>query len=80
VGKDATQRLPAAFKKEPELNAVNNGVTVMPDGQNGNGSVAAAVADFLDETKLTKKPKTLAAYTTALKLLRVLPEALPPRH
>ena len=45
---------------------MNNGVTVVPDGQSGNRSVAAAVADFLDETKLTKKPKTLAAYTTAL--------------
>jgi len=39
---------------------------VVPDGQNGNRSVAAAVEDFLDETKLTKKPKTLAAYATAL--------------
>lgn len=34
--------------------------------QNGHRSVAAAVAEFLDETKLTKKPKTLAAYSTAL--------------
>ena len=33
---------------------------------NGHRSLAAAVAEFLDETKLTKKPKTLAAYTTAL--------------
>src|ERR1700730_4042372 len=38
----------------------------VPDGQNGHRSVAASVAEFLDETKLTKKPKTLAAYTTAL--------------
>ena len=45
---------------------VNNGVAVVPDGQNGHRSLAAAVAEFLDETKLTKKPKTLAAYTTAL--------------
>ena len=29
-------------------------------------SLTAAVADFLDDTKLTKKPKTVAAYTTAL--------------
>lgn len=28
--------------------------------------MAAAVAEFLDETKLTKKPKTLAAYSTAI--------------
>ena len=54
-------------RKEAELNALNNGVAVVPDnGDNGHRSVAAAVAEFLDETKLTKKPKTLAAYTTAL--------------
>ena len=29
-------------------------------------SLTAAVVDFLDDTKLTKKPKTVAAYTTAL--------------
>jgi integrase/recombinase XerD len=66
VGKDAATATARRLQKEAELNAVNNGVTVLPDGQNGNRSVAAAVADFLDETKLTKKPKTLAAYTTAL--------------
>ena len=39
----------------------------MPEIQpNGNRSVAAAVAEYLDETTLTKKPKTLAAYSTAL--------------
>jgi hypothetical protein len=66
VGKDAATATARRLQKEAELNAVNNGVTVLPDGQNGNRSLAAAVADFLDETKLTKKPKTLAAYTTAL--------------
>jgi hypothetical protein len=40
---------------------------VVPEnGDNAHRSLAAAVAEFLDETKLTKKPKTLAAYTTAL--------------
>jgi integrase/recombinase XerD len=29
-------------------------------------SLAAAVTDFVDETKLRKKPKTLSAYSTAL--------------
>jgi len=66
VGKDPATATARRLQKEAELNALNNGVTVLPDGQNGNRSVAAAVADFLDETKLTKKPKTLAAYTTAL--------------
>ena len=66
VGKDAATATARRLQKEAELNARNNGVSVVPDGQNGHRSVAAAVADFLDETKLTKKPKTLAAYTTAL--------------
>src|SRR5882757_5067840 len=66
VGKDPADAAARRLRKEAELNAVNNGVSVVPDGQNGHRSVAAAAADFLDETKLTKKPKTLAAYSTAL--------------
>jgi integrase len=66
VGKDPADASARRQRKEAELNAVNNGVSVVPDGQHGNRSVAAAVAEFLDETKLTKKPKTLAAYSTAL--------------
>jgi integrase/recombinase XerD len=66
VGKDPADASARRQRKEAELNAVNNGVSVVPDGQNGHSSVAAAVAEFLDETKLTKKPKTLAAYSTAL--------------
>jgi integrase len=41
-------------------------VSVLPEAGIGHPSVAAAVAKFLEETELTKKPKTLAAYTTAL--------------
>src|ERR1700674_4777635 len=66
VGKDPADASARRQRKEAELNAVNNGVSVVPDGKNGNRAVAAAVAEFLDETKLTKKPKTLAAYSTAL--------------
>jgi integrase/recombinase XerD len=66
VGKDPADASARRQRKEAALNAVNNGVAVMPDGQNGHRSVAAAIAEFLDETKLTKKPKTLAAYSTAL--------------
>ena len=65
VGKDAADAGARRQRKEAELNAVNNGVVVVPTA-NGHRSLAAAVADFLDETKLTKKPKTLAAYSTAL--------------
>jgi integrase/recombinase XerD len=66
VGKDAVDASARRLRKEAELNALNHGVPISPEDQNGHRSIAAAIADFLDETKLTKKPKTLAAYTTAL--------------
>jgi integrase/recombinase XerD len=66
VGKDAADASARRLRKEAELNAVNNGAAIVPEGKNGHRSIAASVADYLDETKLTKKPKTLAAYSTAL--------------
>jgi site-specific recombinase XerD len=36
------------------------------NGNNGHRPLATAVEDFLEETRLTKKSKTLAAYTTSL--------------
>jgi integrase/recombinase XerD len=66
VGKDPQDAAARRQRKEAELNALNNGVSVLPENGNGHRSVAAAVAQFLEETELTKKPKTLAAYTTAL--------------
>ena len=66
VGKDPQDAAGRRQRKEAELNALNNGVTVVPENSDGRRSIAAAVAAFLDETELTKKPKTLAAYTTAL--------------
>ena len=67
VGKDAQDAAARRQRKEAELNAVNNGVAVVPENeQNGRRSIANSVAEFLEETKLTKKPKTLAAYSTAL--------------
>ena len=49
------------------MNALNNGVIVVPEtGDSRHRSLAAAVSVYLEETKLTKKPKTVAAYTTAL--------------
>jgi len=66
AGKDAANASAERQRKESELNAVNNGAAIVSRTGDGHRSVAAAVADYLDETKLTKKPKTLAAYTTAL--------------
>ena len=37
------------------------------DEENGHRSLAATVDEFLEETKLMKKPRTFAAYTTALR-------------
>jgi integrase/recombinase XerD len=67
VGKDPQDAAATRLRKEAELNALNNGVAVVAEnGQNGYRSFAAAVTEYLEETTLTKKPKTLAAYKTAL--------------
>ena len=66
VGKDASDASARRQRREAELNAINNGASIVPDNRNGQPTVAAAVEEYLEETTLTKKPKTLAAYTTAL--------------
>ena len=66
VGRNAADASALRLAKEAELNAINHGVAVAPHSANGRRSLAAAVSDFVDETKLTKKPKTFAAYSTAL--------------
>ena len=67
VGKDLADASARRMRKEAELNALNNGVAVVPEnGDNGHCSLQAAIREYLEETALTKKPKTLAAYTTAL--------------
>jgi integrase/recombinase XerD len=66
VGKDASTATNRRQAKEAELNAVNNGIAIVPDNGDGRAPLLAAVTDYLDEIKLSKKPKTLAAYTTAL--------------
>src|SRR5438034_10789877 len=59
VGKDAADASTRRLRKEAELNAVNNGVAVAPEnGQDGHRSLAAAISEYLEETTLTKKPKT----------------------
>lgn len=67
VGRDAQDAATQRLRKEAELNARNNGVAVAAqDGKQTGRSLAGAISDYLDEVKLTKKPKTLAAYTTSL--------------
>jgi integrase/recombinase XerD len=64
IGKDAAEASAMRLRKEIELN--NGDATVPEIGANGHRSLAASIADYLEEVTLTKKPKTLAAYTTAL--------------
>lgn len=67
VGKNAADAAAARQRKEATLNAISNGVAVAPEPANGGpGSLRAAVTDYLDEVKLTKKPKTHVAYSHAL--------------
>jgi integrase/recombinase XerD len=67
VGKDAADASARRQRKEAEINAVNNGATVVESGErNGRKSLAAAIVAYLEETKLSKKPKTFSAYSTAL--------------
>jgi integrase len=68
VGKDAATATAKRLQKEAELNAKNHGIAVaVPASSTADTvSVAAAIIRFLEDTKLTKKPKTLAAYTTSL--------------
>jgi integrase/recombinase XerD len=65
VGKDAVDADNRRKRKAAELNAVNEGAALVPVA--GPRSLVALVAEYLEETKLTKKPKTLAAYGTALR-------------
>src|SRR3984957_1342587 len=66
-------RSPSATRKTFELNAANHGVelasTVGSNGSSPNDGckpLSVAVEDFLEEMKLSRKPKTHAAYKTAL--------------
>ena len=68
VGKGPADASARRLRKEAELNARNNGVAVVPEsGKNRPRSLTAAIAEFIEETKLTKKPKTVAAYSTSLR-------------
>lgn len=72
VGKNAGEDYALKLKKVAELNATAHGIAVSPalPTVNGKRSLAVAVADYLDEVKLTKKPKTHSAYSTSLEYFR----------
>lgn len=70
VGNDPAQAQARRLPRLAELNAVANGITIgiTPSPETAAGgvdanlrSIAVTVAAFLEETELSKKPKTLAA-------------------
>jgi integrase/recombinase XerD len=71
VGGDANEASVRRFAKEAELrgeqNLRVNGQDILPTNGHEPKRLDVAVAEYLEETKLTKKPKTYVAYTTALK-------------
>jgi integrase len=67
VGKDAADASARRQRKEAELNAVNNGVAVVPENSwNGHRPLRNTVVEYLADVKLTHKPRSYAAYKTAL--------------
>jgi integrase len=71
VGKDAAQALARRNRKEAELKAVSQGITLADSEATGKGRLLdTAIAEFLEETKLSKKPKTFAAYSKTMAYFR----------
>lgn len=71
VGKSAADAFSKQRRKQAELRAVDEGVTIAPEpGEPTGRSLTAAIDQYIKETRLTKKKKTLAAYTTALRYFK----------
>lgn len=66
VGTDAAQAVARQKRKQAELTASEAGIDFVPDAESRKVNLKAAVTQYLHETRLTKKPKTVSAYTTAL--------------
>jgi integrase/recombinase XerD len=66
VGNDAAMAQNEKLKKEAELKAVALGVKVVSAIKDDLMRLDTAIATYLNETAMGKKPKTLAAYTTSL--------------
>ena len=68
VGKDPADATARRLRKEAELNAKNNGVTVtVPESKNGRRLLPTAITEYLEEIKLGRKDKTYAAYNLSLR-------------
>ena len=65
VGKDAADATARRMRKEAELNALNNGVSVVP--QSGKRSIGDLITEYLSEIRVTRTPATHSAYSLALR-------------
>lgn len=65
IGNDPAEASAQRQRKEIELNAIAAGLPIGKE-QSGGNSLSEAITDYLKEIQLTKKPKTYAAYKTAL--------------
>lgn len=66
VGKDASTATARQHRQRQVLASKAAGIKVVEENTNGNGLLIHDINTYLDDTKLTKKPKTYAAYKTAL--------------
>jgi integrase/recombinase XerD len=66
VGKDAVEARNRRDRKQAELIARSRGVEIVTPDQDDRRLISTEIAKYLEEVKLTSKPKTLAAYTVAL--------------
>jgi hypothetical protein len=68
IGKDPQDAAARRLRKEAELNAVNNGVNLVPEGKpQGRRRIADAIGEYLSEIKLSRSTATHSAYTLALR-------------
>jgi integrase/recombinase XerD len=71
VGPDAAQAQARRLRKLSELNAISNGIALADSEDAGTRRLLdTAIAEFLEETKLSKKPKTFAAYSKTMAYFR----------
>jgi len=78
VGKDTQDAATQRLRKESELNAVNNGVAIADEAWTPKRRlIASAVAEYLDEIKITRSIATHSAYELAL---RNFTESCPTLH
>ena len=66
VGKDAGVASVRRHRQQQILGSKAAGIKLVDEGQDAGLSLAVAVASYLEDIRISKKPKTYAAYKTAL--------------